>query len=139
MAQDPESPDDSTDPSTSDAEDVNPSERTCGTMAVHEALVAADPSFADRLAALEDDTAQYVATAREDPSKLATARGAGPVRIPVVVHVIHDDDMSNISGEQVQSQIDVLNADYRKNNADVSKMPKAFAPLAADANVEFYL
>ncbi|MBX7109602.1 MAG: choice-of-anchor J domain-containing protein [Chitinophagales bacterium] len=34
--------------------------------------------------------------------------------IPVVVHVIHNGGIENISDAQVQSQIDVLNEDYRK-------------------------
>jgi PKD repeat protein len=34
--------------------------------------------------------------------------------IPVVVHIIHDGGIENISDDQVQSQIDVLNEDYRK-------------------------
>ena len=34
--------------------------------------------------------------------------------IPVVVHVIHNGGVENISDAQIQSQIDVLNEDYRK-------------------------
>ena len=34
--------------------------------------------------------------------------------IPVVVHVIHNGGTENISDAQIQSQIDVLNEDYRK-------------------------
>lgn len=34
--------------------------------------------------------------------------------IPVVVHVIHNGGVENISDEQIQSQIDVLNEDFRK-------------------------
>lgn len=35
-------------------------------------------------------------------------------QIPVVVHVIHNGGNENISDAQIQSQIDVLNEDYRK-------------------------
>ena len=35
-------------------------------------------------------------------------------RIPVVVHVFYDDASSNISVAQIQSQIDVLNQDFRR-------------------------
>lgn len=34
--------------------------------------------------------------------------------IPVVVHVVHDGGTNNISDAQIQSQIDVLNEDFRK-------------------------
>ena len=37
--------------------------------------------------------------------------------IPVVVHVIHDGGTNNISDAQIQSQIDVLNEDFRKKIA----------------------
>ncbi|MGZ5190860.1 MAG: hypothetical protein ACXWCZ_07540, partial [Flavisolibacter sp.] len=37
-----------------------------------------------------------------------------PKIIPVVVHVIHDGGTNNISDLQIQSQIDVLNEDFRK-------------------------
>ena len=51
-------------------------------------------------------------------SKLQTSNGATLVRIPVVVHVIHNGtplgDGANISDPQVLSQIQVLNEDFRK-------------------------
>ena len=37
--------------------------------------------------------------------------------IPVVVHVIHDGGVSNISDAQIQTQIDILNEDFRKKIA----------------------
>ena len=39
----------------------------------------------------------------------------------------------------MQSQIDVLNADFHKLNADRSKVPAAFAALIGDAGVQFVL
>jgi hypothetical protein len=36
------------------------------------------------------------------------------VIIPVVVHVVYNTAAQNISDAQIQSQIDVLNADFRK-------------------------
>ena len=59
--------------------------------------------------------------------------------IPVVVHVLYNTAAQNISDAQVQSQIDVLNADYHKLNADQSKVPSAYAGLIADAGVQFVL
>lgn len=34
--------------------------------------------------------------------------------IPIVVHIIHDGGISNISDAQIQSQLEVINEDYRK-------------------------
>ena len=58
--------------------------------------------------------------------------------IPVVVHVVYQNTEQNISDDQIQSQLDVLNADYNKLN-DLSVVPPAFIDLAASMNVEFCL
>jgi len=59
--------------------------------------------------------------------------------IPVVVHVVWKTAAQNISDAQVQSQIDVLNHDYRKTNPDIANLPAVFQPLATDARIEFQL
>ncbi len=63
----------------------------------------------------------------------------GIIRIPVVVHVVYNSAAENISDAQIRSQIDVLNADYRLLNADAPGVPAAFAPVIADARIEFGL
>lgn len=46
---------------------------------------------------------------------IATSAKAGTIRvIPVVVHVIHNGGVENISNAQIQSQFDVLTEDFRK-------------------------
>jgi|GEM_PF-1192064 len=73
-------------------------------------------------------------------SEQANKRTADIIRIPVVVHIVHNGEQvgtgANISAQQVQSQIDVLNEDYRRkagtpgfNNSDVG----------ADTEIEFCL
>ncbi|RZK63258.1 MAG: T9SS type A sorting domain-containing protein [Hymenobacter sp.] len=66
--------------------------------------------------------------------------------LPVVVHVINDGEAvgvgTNLSQAQVQSQIDVLNEDYRNLNADGNNqavVPGVFQPLRGDAQVQFQL
>jgi hypothetical protein len=63
--------------------------------------------------------------------------------IPVVVHVINNGEAvgsgTNISVAQIQSQIDVLNEDYRKLNADVSNVPSVWTSVAADCQINFCL
>lgn len=46
---------------------------------------------------------------------------------------------SNISDAQIQSQIAVLNEDFRRLNADRFNTPAAFAGVASDPNIEFRL
>jgi hypothetical protein len=68
---------------------------------------------------------------------------AGPYRIPVVVHVIHNGEPlgtgTNISDEQILSQIDVINKDFNRLNADAISTPPEFAAVAGSMNVEFVL
>lgn len=62
------------------------------------------------------------------------------VTIPVVVHVIYKNAQQNISDAKVLSQIQILNNDYRKLNADFNTVvPAAFKPFAADMEVNFCL
>lgn len=62
------------------------------------------------------------------------------IKIPVVIHVINPpSDPFSISDEKIQSQIDVLNQDYRKKNPDHLKTPEEFKNLVADVGIEFYL
>jgi hypothetical protein len=63
----------------------------------------------------------------------------GLIRIPVVVHVVWHTATENISDAQIQSQIDVLNEDFRRLNADAASTPAPFAAVAADARLEFAL
>lgn len=61
--------------------------------------------------------------------------------IPVVVHVIHNgiNDVTNISDAQVLSQIDVLNKDFNRLNADASSTPAEFLPVAGSISIQFVL
>jgi hypothetical protein len=61
------------------------------------------------------------------------------ITIPVVVHVVWNTAEQNISDAQIQSQIDVLNEDYRRRNADARQTPSQFAGVATDVNIEFKL
>src|SRR3954452_4012709 len=114
-------------------DDGPPKTRSCGTMIVHERLLRTDPSY---LAARNDSENRAFTYARR-PDFLVGRSGV--TVIPVVVHVVYNGAAQNISDAQIQSQIDVLNHDFRKTNADVSSTPGVFAPLAADARIEFEL
>ena len=59
------------------------------------------------------------------------------VTIPVVVHVVYFNSTQNISDAQILSQIDVLNADFRRLNADAANTPGAWQSIAADCEVNF--
>jgi hypothetical protein len=101
-------------------------------MAVHHRLLESVPSYAAARSSSETHAWEYRLGRRSVQRTSVTV-------IPTVVHVVWKLAQENISDAQVQSQIDVLNADFRRTNADVSNIPAAFAPLCTDARVEFRL
>ena len=106
--------------------------RICTTMEIHRGLLR-DPEYARSRREIESFTRYYI------QHNARAGLRTGVVRIPVVVHVVYNTAAQNISDAQIQSQIDVLNEDFRKLNADVGSVPGVFAPLAADARIEFQL
>ncbi|WP_442264812.1 GEVED domain-containing protein [Tenacibaculum sp. ZS6-P6] len=58
-----------------------------------------------------------------------------PITIPVVVHIIYNNELENISDDQVQSQIDVLNEDFSKTTPYLTDK----WPQAADVGIRFQL
>tara|TARA_B100001105_G_scaffold172420_1_gene138857 strand:+ start:408 stop:1535 length:1128 start_codon:yes stop_codon:yes gene_type:complete len=61
------------------------------------------------------------------------------ITIPVVVHVVYNSPQQNISDQQIQSQITVLNNDYRRTNIDAMMTPGIWTSVAADCEIEFCL
>ncbi len=57
----------------------------------------------------------------------------------MVVHIIYSTAAENISDAQVQSQIDVLNADFQKQNPDTAGIPSYYRSLAANCGFRFGL
>jgi len=63
----------------------------------------------------------------------------GVVTIPVVVHVVYNTQSQNISDQQINSQIAVLNDDFRASNSDVNSVPSEFSGDVSDSEIEFVL
>ena len=108
-----------------------PLRRTCGTMSMHHALLEQVPSFRAAQTRLEHASAAAL--------RAGVAMRTGITLIPVVVHVLWNKPAENISDAQIQSQIVVLNRDYRATNPDRTKTPAPWKGLVADARVEFAL
>jgi len=104
--------------------------RVCGTNEVLLRQLQEDPALRQRLDAIEDQTNQFMQS--------GAAHDRVVVTIPVVVHVI-TTTAQVVTDAQIQSQINVLNADFRKLNSDVANVPSVFAGLAADAELNFCL
>jgi len=63
------------------------------------------------------------------------------VTIPIVVHVVYyiGNPTENISDEQIQSQIVILNQDFRGLSPQIKEISEQFQLLAADVEIEFCL
>lgn len=106
----------------------------------------ADPALKQSVASIESFTASQV---RNRPvivtggsgssSTLSTNSTVPVITIPVIVHILYHTSAENISDAQVQSQIDVLNADYQKMNADTMEIPPNYRSLAANCGFRFGL
>lgn len=106
----------------------------CYTAEFLEQLKLNDPASYQGIQDAEKNAQQYIAQGSTQKST-----GDEVYTIPVVVHIVYRTDAENISDEQVFSQIDVLNEDFRMLNEDASLVPDAFAADAADAKLQFVL
>lgn len=105
----------------------------CKTDELRKQNMALDPSIVHKV----EEINQFTRTFTENYD--ASSRGAAVVTLPVVVHVIYRNSAENISDAQINSQMAVLNADFRKLNSNFSSTPTAFQGIAADCEIEFCL
>lgn len=61
------------------------------------------------------------------------------ITLPVVVHVLWNTPEQNISDEQIFSQIEILNSDFRALNSEIPGVQSEFQDLIADVEIEFCL
>jgi hypothetical protein len=102
----------------------------CSTTEALESLSIRNPQATAGIAAAQHQALKYNLN-HKDQQEVIT--------IPVVVHVVYNTSTQNISDAQILSQIEVLNADFRKQNSDINKVPSAFSMLIADTEIEFCL
>ncbi len=72
-------------------------------------------------------------------AKKSTRTRADILRIPVVFHVIYNNDDQNLSDDLIKSQIDVLNEDFRRLNSNAVDTRSIFEEIAVDAEIEFFI
>ena len=97
-------------------------------------MMGLDAAYAKHHADIEQQTAAFVQARQE-----ARANGAQMqpvvVTIPVVFHVVYANDQENIPDARILEQLQVLNDDFRRLNADQDNI----WPQAADTEIEFCL
>ena len=110
-----------------------PSRDLCGTMLVHRRLLNESDDYRSARERIEDGAHAARSGRRGLPRP--------DVDLPVVVHAMHSRSApeSDISDEQIHSQITVLNQDFNGQNADVDQVPEVWKDLVGDARIHFHL
>jgi hypothetical protein len=111
---------------TLNAQNTRPN-NSCPAHAILTQQLANDPTLKSRVEANERFTNAF--------ANRAQVRGGQQIIIPTVVHVVS----SSVTDAQVLSQIDALNRDFNKLNADATKIPAEFKNLAASCDIKFQL
>lgn len=105
----------------------------CYTDEHYRELELQNPAYTQNRIAIEQQIRQYM---QQNPA----ARTNGTVlKVPVVVHVVTEKGFNGISKAQVLNGIEVLNDDFRRNNADTTNTRSFFKSRASDLEIEFVL
>ena len=104
------------------------SQLRCGTMERWNSEVKNNPQLIEKRHSIELEIKQW-----------KKSSSANSFNIPVVFHVIYENESENVSSEQIQSQLDVLNQDFNRTNPDANQTPSEFLNLAADCGINFCL
>ncbi|MBN8697240.1 MAG: T9SS type A sorting domain-containing protein [Bacteroidetes bacterium] len=105
----------------------------CGTSQAHQRVYAQYPE----LLQAEIDNNVLLSQIIQSNKQMKAAEQV--YTIPVVFHVLHINGSENISDAQIQDQINILNRDYRKLNADTAAVVPAFQGIIADCKIQFAL
>ena len=103
----------------------------CGSNEMIKQQIAIDPVYAKKVEEVLKDKGNYSRNNRRG--------GPVSVTIPVVVHILYNTAVQNISDEQVQSQIDVLNEDFSATNSDYRNYDAGYGSVKGDMDINFCL
>ncbi len=96
----------------------------CGSDHDLETLKKSNPKAYQEYLKIQKHTQEYINKVKQNGGNFRLVDENGIITIPVVVHVVHRPGEAvgtgtNISDAQIQSQIDVLNEDFQRLNADI--------------------
>ena len=103
----------------------------CGTEKITKILEEKYPEYKQERSKVNIQTENWLSEHTDKKNSIIT--------IPVVVHVVWNTNQQNISDAQINSQIDVLNEDYRRTNIDAINTPQVWSSISADTEIEFCL
>ena len=104
----------------------------CGTEAKTKNLMSNNSNYAIARDKVNAQTEKWINSHHKHSEKTI-------ITIPVVVHVVWKTNQENISNAQIESQIEILNADFGRTNIDVINTPSVWQGIAADCEIQFCL
>ena len=111
-------------------------ERGCFTMEVHRHKLLNDATYREAMSRSGVFSSMIVKPNRGMGEAI---QNDTTLVIPVIVHVLYNSSDQNISDEQIQSQIDVLNEDFSLLNPTSLDVPFEWAGLKQDSKIRFRL
>ena len=112
-------------------------QRICGSVEYAKQLVKDNPSLQNAISQAEQQIINELAKSSHYAARDTTANEI--INVPVVVHLLYNTTVQNISQQQVLSQMDALNKDFARLNDDKVNTPDVFKVFAADARIKFCL
>jgi hypothetical protein len=108
-------------------------QQKCSSFEYRQQALLADPALSAKVSEIEAFIKQKQATASFQRQHLPL------ITIPVVVHVLYNNSDQNIPDQIIARQLAMMNACFRRLNADSVNTPSRFQGLAADCDIEFKL
>ena len=96
-------------------------------------------NLADQIPSFKQAVQQTFAEAKRNAQTATTSRSNEALQVQVVVHVVHNTDVQNISDDLITEQIAILNEDFQSLNADQANARDIYKEIAGNANIEFVL
>lgn len=103
----------------------------CGSYRQMEHIDQKQPGYIDASNTALQDLVNGLARNRKSSSAVLT--------IPVVFHIVHNNPGENLPDSVINSQLTVLNQNFRRQNADTGSLRTEFKGLVDDARIEFKL
>ena len=126
--------------------------RDCHSMKVLNEKLKANPGLEKKMYDIEYNVRKFIASKKPDKPGNGNGNGGGggdpeppvddnlgTITIPVIVHVLYNNAAENISDQQINSQIAVLNADFNAANNDINQVPSLFSGNVGDVDIQFSL
>ncbi|MFN3940333.1 MAG: hypothetical protein ACK4IY_07080, partial [Chitinophagales bacterium] len=107
----------------------------CQTSAYIDILAKEDPAFLSRMKEIDEKVDAII----KNKSAYRLSDDDVVYTIPVVFHVVYNIPAENVSDAQLLTQLEVLNEDFRRLNADTTNTPEEFLDVAADTKIQFVM